>query len=296
MQLSQANSPFTILGLGLTPTDAEVRKAYRRLAMRYHPDRNLSEGAEDKFKRIQQAYQMIKDETSREQVRVILQMYAYAGATDSGFGANVAPERSRREASYGRAPMPEAPAHRPSRAATVGYLLRAHLGELKLAVRMALRLERLPAQLLLYLGALLGINLLALDSELGGWRLLALSLVQASCLALATDLVLQLSANNRRYLLRRKIDRFVFYAIIVAGTGIAISYEGSVLRLVELLGLPAELVLAVSLLLLGTAGYVWLIFGFILERHSRFWEWLAVTLGMGVMGYFSSLLYFQFSV
>lgn len=62
--------PYQVLGLPSTATDEEVKKAYRKLSRKYHPDANINNPnkaqAEEKFKQIQSAYQMImnKDKTS----------------------------------------------------------------------------------------------------------------------------------------------------------------------------------------------------------------------------------------
>ena len=47
------------LGVSKKATKDEIKKAYRRLAMLYHPDRNRSEGAEEKFKEINEAYAVL---------------------------------------------------------------------------------------------------------------------------------------------------------------------------------------------------------------------------------------------
>ena len=55
--------PYKVLGLPQTATDDEVKKAYRKLSRKYHPDANINNPnkaqAEEKFKEIQSAYQMI---------------------------------------------------------------------------------------------------------------------------------------------------------------------------------------------------------------------------------------------
>ncbi len=55
--------PYAVLGLSRSATDEEIKKAYRSLSRRYHPDANVNnpnkEQAEEKFKEIQQAYQQI---------------------------------------------------------------------------------------------------------------------------------------------------------------------------------------------------------------------------------------------
>ena len=51
--------PYSILGVDKTADKDTVKKAYRKLAMKYHPDRN--DGKDEKFKEIQEAYKKVKD-------------------------------------------------------------------------------------------------------------------------------------------------------------------------------------------------------------------------------------------
>lgn len=60
--------PYDILGVARSATPAEIKRAYRRLAKRYHPDRNPGDkSAEQKFKEVQAAYEVLGDEQRRAQ-------------------------------------------------------------------------------------------------------------------------------------------------------------------------------------------------------------------------------------
>jgi DnaJ-class molecular chaperone len=60
--------PYEILGLSRTAGEADVKKAFRRLAKQYHPDRNTSDPkAKDKFAEINTAYEILGDATKRAQ-------------------------------------------------------------------------------------------------------------------------------------------------------------------------------------------------------------------------------------
>ncbi|ESN96528.1 hypothetical protein HELRODRAFT_138461, partial [Helobdella robusta] len=53
--------PYVVLGLGSKATEDQIKKAYRDMAKKYHPDKNKSKGAEEKFKEIGAAYDILKD-------------------------------------------------------------------------------------------------------------------------------------------------------------------------------------------------------------------------------------------
>ncbi|MDQ1834226.1 J domain-containing protein [Massilia scottii] len=58
---------YTILGVAPNATDDEIKKVYRSLAMRFHPDRNDAPGAEVRFKSITKAYEILSDPAKREE-------------------------------------------------------------------------------------------------------------------------------------------------------------------------------------------------------------------------------------
>ena len=68
MYRQEKESAYKILGIEPTATDDEVRKAYKRMALKYHPDKvatlgeDVQKAAEEKFKKVQEAYEIIKKE------------------------------------------------------------------------------------------------------------------------------------------------------------------------------------------------------------------------------------------
>jgi len=74
---------YEILGVNKNATEAELKKAYRKLAMEYHPDRNPgNEEAESMFREINEAYQVLSDGTKRAQY----DQYGRVFDENQGFG------------------------------------------------------------------------------------------------------------------------------------------------------------------------------------------------------------------
>ena len=57
---------YEILGAPRSASQDQIQSAYRKLARKYHPDVNKNAGAEDKFKKIGEAYEVLKDPTKRK--------------------------------------------------------------------------------------------------------------------------------------------------------------------------------------------------------------------------------------
>jgi len=58
---------YDILGVGKGVGEEDIRRAFRKKAMEFHPDRNKSPDAEEKFKEINEAYQVLSDSGKRSQ-------------------------------------------------------------------------------------------------------------------------------------------------------------------------------------------------------------------------------------
>jgi molecular chaperone DnaJ len=79
---------YEVLGVAKNASDEDIKKAYRKLAMKYHPDRNPdSQSAEEKFKEAKEAYEMLSDSQRRD----AYDRYGHAGVDPNmgagGFGA-----------------------------------------------------------------------------------------------------------------------------------------------------------------------------------------------------------------
>lgn len=82
--MAQKRCYYGILQVSKTASEAEIKRAYRKLAMRYHPDRNPDDAeAEEKFKEINEAYEVLSD----PQKRAAYDQFGHAGVNqDAGMG------------------------------------------------------------------------------------------------------------------------------------------------------------------------------------------------------------------
>ena len=74
---------YELLGVSKSADEKEIKRAYKKLAMQYHPDRTKGDKEkEEKFKEIQEAYEILSD----KQKRANYDQYGHA-AFEQGFGA-----------------------------------------------------------------------------------------------------------------------------------------------------------------------------------------------------------------
>ena len=81
---------YNVLGVAPNASDDDIKKVYRSLAMRFHPDRNQAPGAEARFKSVTKAYEILADPVKRAEYdqsvnhRIIIDPEAEAYALWSG--------------------------------------------------------------------------------------------------------------------------------------------------------------------------------------------------------------------
>lgn len=79
---------YEVLGVSKNASQAEIKSAYRKLAMQWHPDRNKDAGAEAKFKEINNAYGVLSDSTKKQTYdQVGHGAYNQQGGSSAGAGA-----------------------------------------------------------------------------------------------------------------------------------------------------------------------------------------------------------------
>jgi DnaJ-class molecular chaperone len=67
MLIQEVSTYYDLLGIKKTATQAEIKQSFRKLALRYHPDKNRnSEESKKKFLQIVEAYEVLSDEMSRK--------------------------------------------------------------------------------------------------------------------------------------------------------------------------------------------------------------------------------------
>src|SRR4029079_1786132 len=79
---------YEVLGVSQTASDQEIKSAYRRLAVKYHPDKNPNDAsAEEKFKEAAEAYSVLQDAEQRRRYDRFGHAGVSSGAGSAGWGA-----------------------------------------------------------------------------------------------------------------------------------------------------------------------------------------------------------------
>ena len=84
--MSQKRDYYEVLGVSKNATEAELKKAYRKLAIKYHPDKNPGDKqAEENFKEAAEAYEVLNNPQKRQQY----DQFGHAGMGQGGFGGGM---------------------------------------------------------------------------------------------------------------------------------------------------------------------------------------------------------------
>ena len=78
---------YQTLGVARNASEADIKKAYRRLAMKHHPDRNPDKASEAKFKEVNEAYAILSD----AQKRAAYDQFGHAGVDSSAAAGGTRP-------------------------------------------------------------------------------------------------------------------------------------------------------------------------------------------------------------
>src|SRR3954462_9674846 len=82
--MSSKRDYYEVLGVARTANEQEIKSAYRRLAIQYHPDKNPgNHEAEEKFKEAAEAYSVLSDAEQRRRY----DRFGHAGVSSSAAGA-----------------------------------------------------------------------------------------------------------------------------------------------------------------------------------------------------------------
>ena len=84
--MAEKRDYYEVLGLQKSATDEEIKKAFRKIAKKHHPDLNPNDKeAEAKFKEANEAYAVLSDKEQRAKY----DQFGHAGLGDQGFGSEI---------------------------------------------------------------------------------------------------------------------------------------------------------------------------------------------------------------
>ena len=81
--MSEKRDYYEILSVSKNASDEQIKSAFRKKALEYHPDRNKSKDAESKFKEVNEAYQILSDSEKRSKY----DQFGHAGVSGASGGA-----------------------------------------------------------------------------------------------------------------------------------------------------------------------------------------------------------------
>src|ERR1700674_6007110 len=100
--MAQSKDFYNVLGVSSTASQDEIKKSYRKLAKKYHPDANSSDAkAAERFKEISEANNVLGDPEKRKQYDEMRRLGAFDGGGFGGFGGGG--RSSRGAGAYGSA-------------------------------------------------------------------------------------------------------------------------------------------------------------------------------------------------
>ena len=80
--MAEKRDYYEVLGISKSASADEIKRAYRKMAKKYHPDINKEPGAEEKFKEVNEAYEVLSD----PQKKAAYDQFGHAGMEGGGFG------------------------------------------------------------------------------------------------------------------------------------------------------------------------------------------------------------------
>lgn len=73
--MAEKRDYYEVLGISKSASADEIKRAYRKMAKKYHPDVNKEPGAEEKFKEVQEAYDVLSDDNKKLPTIVMVMLH-----------------------------------------------------------------------------------------------------------------------------------------------------------------------------------------------------------------------------